>query len=450
MKTVGNQPSGDIVELSWDKARQELLGLNDELVRIIDEISPGRQFSLFKIKYTYGSEVVQKGQFQLPDSFGHLRQIGDSNIPESLQNKLSYNFGSNPVGVVLNKSAELYINLDDRIIPFAIIPPGKVFGTWKILDDGISHCPPRFSWDLTAGARTIFMLPKISKEVKHLKLCHDYLLASDKPASLLDHHKIFTEIASYPELKDVWSMDFLFFSGKWFEKIHSNDRRWDKFKQYLLSSSWKATEFWRNKFIWDLMYTRIQNRQGIKPSAYVSDLVKHLFTLSLGVLPGFVPAVDDSLAPVSLIQKAYIESYRLDDYIPVIMHPAHFHANLPQQRLYYSMAMPTAMELAPKSNERFSMLEYLFHTKSLLNKYLNEIHAGELGIGATPMCDIPSRVKFDYYHADVKEQKYREIVNSEEILGVDKVFASPVKGFEKNTVPPIKSSFFKGCVMLSS
>ncbi|OGT05808.1 MAG: hypothetical protein A2103_04935 [Gammaproteobacteria bacterium GWF2_41_13] len=439
-----------IEALNWSQARSYLHGLNDELANIIDELNPSKRYTIYKARYPYGSEILKNFIFQFPSHDGQFISIDDPRIPSALREDLGYNYNTNPAGILLNKAIEIYVEVEHRIVPFSVVYPGGVFGLWKILDiPPISHCPPQFCWGMTAGARSIFMLPQISEANAHSKLRKEFHINADKPRGFQDHQHVFTEIANSSIFPSPWSLDVLFFSKAWFEKIHTMDKAWLKFNHYMFQRGWHSSEFWRNSFIWDLTFTRIQSYRHLKPTPYISDIVKHLFTIGVGALPGFAPAMNDELAPISGLQQVYLDCYQLKNrYAPSIIVPAYFNAQKGVSPVYYSLQYPTAMELSPKTNRRQGVTNDLFAIKSLLNNYLLELSQHRLHLESTPIDEISKSLRFRYYHADVGEGKYSEIHNSRLLIKEDPRFSKALCD-QKEKIAAINSLFFKGCVQLS-
>ena len=122
----------DIKELTWEQARVKVAPLNPEFSQIIDRIAPDDRHTLFEVEYKFGDNMLKKNSKFLIPYNNNLLPISDNSLPKKLKAKLNYNFESNPVGMVVNNTFELFIEIDHRIIPFGIIPPGKVFGSWRI------------------------------------------------------------------------------------------------------------------------------------------------------------------------------------------------------------------------------------------------------------------------------------------------------------------------------
>ncbi len=121
-------------EVVWKEVRNEIWALNPELAKIIDEISPGKEFTFSKVIYPYGAEILRNAELNLPDENNELIPFRSNSVNAHIKEQLGYNFSSNPVAILLKNTIELSINLDERIIPYSIVYPGKLFGAWRILD----------------------------------------------------------------------------------------------------------------------------------------------------------------------------------------------------------------------------------------------------------------------------------------------------------------------------
>ncbi len=431
---------------TWEEVRDDIKKHDAELSKIIDALSPSKDCKFYITPYSYGDEIINKnGIFQIPTKQGLFVPIDHPGIPPFIKDQLGYNFSSNPVGISLDKSLELYINMDSKLIPFACIKPGKLFGTWKILDDEISHCPPTFAWGMTAGARNIFSLAKISESISHRRIVAKYETRADKPETFMDHGEIFRDIAAHPNFPGHWESRLVFFSKEWFEKLE--DTAWHEFHRYLLKKSWKSTEFWRNRFIWDLTFTRIRNKKNIRPSPHVDDIVKYLFDISVGAIPGFSPAVDEEFSPVFGLQDAYLNDYQLKEHLPIMMQPSQFSLGNNSEPVYASLQHLLPINLSLKNNIRASAIDILCQTESLLRKYLDEIQTGNLNIGTTPLSKIPESVEFEFFHNQTDQ--FSKIKENVEIPRLDSRFLL-VKGKTlSDRTFPFRSSFVQGCIKVS-
>ncbi len=428
---------------TWDAVREQVYTINPQFCAIVDALSPGSEFTLYKMAYPYGSKILKNGDLCLPTQ-GRMLSLRHADVSPTVKKALGYNLHSNPVSMVLSHSAEMYIPLEDRVIPHSILHPGDVFGLGSLFDGLISHCPPLFLWDMTAGARSVTMLSKISDTISHRRLIQTFQLNSSSPKNLLDHWSVFTELANNPKLGDPWETELLFFSQSWIDKL--KDKAWIGLRDYLRELAWQQSAYWRNQYTSNLIWTRIQHEEGLKPSPYVADIVKHLFAVGVSALPGFAPATDDTLGPFTRIQQAYFDVYRMKEYPPIIMQPEYF---LPKENncVYSSMQFLSAMELSPKSNDRSSTIADLYSVQSLVKKYLRGILDGEFNMTGSRLHTMAKNMSYQFYHSNAGE--YPGIMSSSDIPQHDARFAKILKQYPDASFP-ITGSFLRGCIGISA
>lgn len=436
----------NIHKVYWEDVRSTIKSLNPVLFKIIDKISPNKKFPLYKATYPYGYQILKNGKFYLPGNNDIPIALDDARIEKSIREDLSYNLPTIPVLIVLKKSLELFVTLHDRVIPYFLINPGNMYGVWKVLDaranQNTTHAPYNI-WDLTSGARSIFMLPKISETGGHNRLQKSFDFTLDKPDDLRDHWKIFTAIASHESFEDKWESEVLFFSKEWF--AHLDDPEWKELSHYLLDFNWACTEYWRSQFSWYLAFSRIHATRNITPNPYHVDIVKHLLAIGVGALPGFSPATNNNLGPMELLQKVYTDVYRLPEWSPIIMQPQSYDMRSPERPVYYSLQYPSAIELSPSSNKRSSVIEDTYMSCSLLEKYLQDLASGNFDIDSTTLHEITQLVKFDFYHSDTRN--YSKIKDNKLIPKTDKTFLD-ISYKHNNGEFPQNSTFLKGCVQI--
>ncbi len=436
----------NIKKVCWTDVRTSIKAINPNLFKILDKISPSKDFSFYKAVYPFGCQILKNGKFFLPAKNSELIDLADSRIEKNIREDLSYNFPTTPVFITLKKSLELFMTLHDRVIPYFLINPGNMYGVWKVLDKranrNVSHAPYSI-WDITSGARSIFMLPKISEKNGHNRLQKEFNFTLDKPEDLRDHWKIFTAIASSENCTDKWESEVLFFSKKWFENL--DDPALQEFTLYLLDFNWACTEYWRSQYSWYLAFSRIHSTRNITPNPYHADIIKHLLAISVGALPGFSPATNDDLGPITSFQKIYAETYRLPNWAPIIMQPQSYNMHSPTHPVYYSLQYPSAIELSPSANKRASVVEDAHMTCALLEKYLQDLASGRFNIDSTTLQEIAHLVKFDFFHSDVKD--YSKLRDNKLLPKSDIAFLEPpYKGICLEF--PHNSTFFKGCIRI--
>jgi len=252
---------------------------------------------------------------------------------------------------------------------------------------------------MTAGARSLCMLPKISEAAGYNKLRRAFQLQSEIPKNLLDHWKIFREISNHPDFGENWSLEVLFFSKKWFESL--NGKKWRDFKLYLFERAWEGSEFFRNQFIWDIASSFIQKQRGIKPGQSVIDTVKQLLFMGISALPGFAPGLNDEAAPIHKLQEIFTNVYQLKDYSPIIMQP-HIFSLKNSRSVYYSLQYPTSISFSPQSRENSTKIFTAYEIKSFLKKYLTDLRSDKLNLTGALIYELLEKVQYDFFHTDIK------------------------------------------------
>ena len=179
-------------------------------------------------------------------------------------------------------------------------------------------------------------------------------------------------------------------------------------------------------FVWELFLKRTL-ALDLKVNQYLINTIKHIDLVSRGIFPAFVPALDDTAAPIAHIEKAYITYYGLNDFMPIIMQPAHLENG---GAGYYSINFPTLLDWfeTPKYSTGISLVRQIKELCLILKETI-----------AAPQVD------FDFYH--INEDKQDGIKDSELILADDANFSKLARRF-KGMVFPKSAVFFKGCIKI--
>lgn len=432
--------------LNWEQARPYWLDRQPEFVELVDELSPDDKHCFYLATYPFGSEILQQGDFYLPGEDGGLIAINDQRLDPKLRRDLNYNLGSNPATFLLSNTLELFSPLSDRTLPLGgLISPGSIFGLSRVLTRSHKPNQPRFIWGMTAGARSLFMLPKVAEREKFKRLKRAFELTVDKPKALVDHWAVFREIANHKNFDQPWQSQMLFFSEAWFS--HLDDKRWQALSYFLYRYAWEQMDYWQNQFVWNLIFSIIQRETALRPSLFVVDTVKCLFGIAAGAAAGFAPAVDSSAGPIRGFQQAYQDIYGLKNYLPIIMAPAKFNLNAEKVRpVYYSLQFPTAIEFGPKSSKHSSLLTDLNDLRATVDTYLEALHSSHYHIEQTPLHLAIQQVKFDFFHTNVG--LYDKIREASCLAGEDEnLLAMQIEAEAKEF--PAAAAFFKGCIRLS-
>ncbi len=430
-----------IEELYWQDARDDIVAVNPDLAKVIDNMDPSKEYTLFRVRYPFGALILDEGRFLLPLVNGNIVSIDDPLVPKNTRARLAYN-RSNPAGVMINNAAELFMKLGEHVIPFSMMSPGKIFGLWRALDPQFSYHQEHV-WSICSGARSLLMMPKISDAISHRRLQREYGLRIAPAKNLHDQWQLFTELANRPQFPQPWHTEILFFSNTWFEE--KDDDAWIRFHHFLLRQSWYTAYFWRNQFIWDFIFSRAQVNRNLKPNPYLADTAKYLLAVGEGVAPGFKIATDDMAAPISTMQQIYLESYQLKNYAPLFMHLKHFDIHDYHHPVYYSLQYPTTSDFSLKSRRLSSAMEELREIRHIMRSVQAEILSGKLNMGNTPLYELANVVDFQYYHSD--KDQFGEISSSKNLPEHDPAIQSQLAKFPGRVFPET-SPFVRGCIRI--
>lgn len=424
----------------WADVRTDVAKVAPEFAQLVDAISPDNKFPLYKATYPYGQLIVQRGVCYYPTSTGELVAANNPKFERSIYQDLAYSEGRIPAGIVLKNSIEIAMPSIN-----SLFTPGHIFALWSRLQKSPQFHPGKV-FDITSGARSLFMLPNIGDEFHHKKLREKFKIHDKSPKDLYSQWKLFTDLTDDPGTKCNWQTELLFLSGSWLEKVFSNDKKWIYLSRYLYQLCWQKSAFARNKLFYDYAFSQMQQKRNLKPNPYVADTAKHLLTIALGAHPGFAPAIDNSAAPIDLLQKIFLDVYKLIKYPPTFMHPCRFSLDGLQRAVYYSLTFPTTLEFSPHCRKETNTLHDLQELAHLLNIYLEEIPKDYLNIDDTQFAYVAMNIKFDYYHHRKDREKFAQL--TEEMPKSDPNLISCPKGYSNHTFPTT-APFVRGCVKIS-
>lgn len=431
-----------IEKISWEQARPLVQQLLPKFAEIIDALNPNKKkLYLYQVKYPYGAMIVDHGVFQIPNSQGEIVPLSHATIPAQIKEDLGYS-GTVPMGLVTQRAIEAFMYVKDRVIPSSIVHAGHLISLWRVFEKGVSYHTGRF-WNITSGARSICMAPKITDSASHKALARQFHLQCEAPQSLFEQWKFFTQLANHSQFPTPWTSTVLFFPKHW---LNQEDSCWADFNRYLLDTVWQSSSFRRNQFIFDFAFSLAQEYRNLRPNPYLADTVRHLIALGSGAIPALSPAINDLAAPVSSLQQLYTNIYGLKKYTPVMLHAHHFSPFEPRAG-YYSFQMPTTMSFSPRSRKKTTTMSELQEVKHIMDIFLAEVLLGRLEVENTPLHELAKSVQFQYYHSDKDQSGI--ILPASEIESLDQNFNMVLDAAGRATFPEF-SPFLKGCVSISS
>jgi hypothetical protein len=431
-----------IEELTWQDVADRVKKVNFELYEIIEQLKPNKKLTLYRVRYPYGTKIIDNGKLNLITKAGEIIPISDERIPQAIREALGYR--SIPLGLVLKNSSEVCVEDSQHIIPLRLLSEGNLFGVFETLDPA-SHESSSAVTNLFAGARSAFMLAKISDTASHKRAVKEFELHAPLPKGLADHGTVFAEIGSHQRFKGKWENEILFFSQEWFKERNEN-AGWLRFIKYLHEIGWQQSQYWRTQtifgFSWKPLINAISDK-NIRPRPYIVDTIKHLIFMSTGTIPGFAPAgLDEKALPTKIIQDVYLNFYNLKSHSPIIMIPSHFIPGDSERSAYYSLSYPTLLEASFNPKQSSTMIEDMREIKLIMTSLQNRLQ-----IDFDPMFDFIKKIHFEYFTCETDIQG--KITPSTELPKLDKTFLNHEDNEEERTFPAL-STFLRGCIRISN
>ena len=416
--------ANNLQEVSWVQIREEVARINPELASIVDAINPNKKYKLIRATYQFGDYIINQGELFLPSGKSLLAL---KHQDSTLQDQLGYS--AIPLFLTLKNCNEVFIDTGSRIIPLNLFYPGSLLGLFETLDFMFER-KSRAKWSVTAGSRSIFMLPKINRldGLKQLRFAYG-LSSHTKIQNLRDHWDVFQQIAKRPNFSQPWQQEILLFTKEWF--VHQKDPAWFPFYQYLFKHGFSQAKFSIDKIQqaldWE-SFIDVSASRGLKPTPYLADQIKHIMLIASEKWPGFRPSDDDQVAPIQGIQEAFLNTYQLKQHFPAVMHACLLNADkgLP---VYCSLALPTLLEGSPNNESSATLMLTLRDIKMYLS-ILEEAAAEK------------SLIDFSYFH--VEPDKYQEILSSRHIPEGDRFFQQNFSQEFCHTSP-----FWRGCIRVA-
>lgn len=430
-------------KITWKEVREAVWQVNPSFAQMVDAVTPEGELALYKARYPFGSRIVDGSQIYSPYKDGSLIAL-ENDRAEFLTDILGYNHGNVPLGIVLDKSVELYIKSADHVIPFSFLRRGRIFGLWSSLNRRLSHVAPQV-WHMTAGAYDFFALAKLTDLPSYRKLSKARGVEQPLPRSLLAQGRMLTQVAQHKDFGTEWYTEVLFFPKECLEK---REGLWANFHLFLYEEAWGETAYWYNKVIFDNIFDSFVKelaREDIRVTPQAVDIVEHLIRIGLGVLPGFGPALDDEAAPVADLQQDLVKLYGLKYFAPTIMIPRHISKD-EKRYVYWSLQLPSHFESAPKAKTNTSTLSMLREVKYLLEQFCKAVLDNKIpAVVGTSFYDFIKTVRFDFFHS---EPDLREGIRPSSVMPKeDKTLIECMRKFGKRGFSEV-SPFVRGCIRI--
>lgn len=436
--------------VNWAEIDSEIKHALPHLHEIISALSPGNELRLVRARYPFGTKIFHRGTLYLPNGPNSSVPFDHRSLPSDVTELLNYS--CLPLGINLNKCVEAYKDLGTAIHPFVVLEPELTIGTWEYLagnDNGYKSNATTSNISLSAGARSIFMLPKITDSTSHKRLKKTFAIKSYPPKSYYDHAQLFGDLINGKDQKNNWFCHVIYFTQDWYDKLFS-DRQWSTLNSYIIQRSWLQSKAGRltplMDSIWFEFFQTVIN-SGRKINIYLLDTVQRIFYIALGVLPAMKPnSTDNRLAPIESIQQIYIEDYKLKKYYPTVMTPSLFDIRSPDPKpVYYSLQCPTV--ISESFYNPYSVMDDLVELRELNRLFCKVLEKVDLVIDGVSVSALSKLIKAEYFHTETYST--HEIMPTTAMVDGDPELiqfdGKPIQDRHFSD----KSHFVKGCVRIS-
>ncbi len=426
-----------VEELKWKEARKYMVHGCRELYKIFEEIDPTDQYTFIRICYPYGSLIMHNDELYIPYDGNLTISLNSPEIPQTLRAKLSYQ--SIPFGIITKNPIEIFREVGEHVLSIALSGPNKGIELGIFEYFGLTTC-----YSVTAGARSLFFVPKISKTRHHKKVTKHFHAKCIQPTNVFKQWYVFKELYNSEFFTTKWETEMIFLTKAWSDGLQKNKKSvaWEKLQAYLYKKCVEHSEFSRRKLILDI--AGVTSDPGFKPDSYIIDTLKHLIHIFLGSVVGMRPVINDYAGPINEIQKIYLEHYRLTQ-IPTMLYSYRFsfEENIP---VYYSMQVPTIIQANPSFRKAQTIIEDIRELIMLKPTIVRSY--GNIKINGALLHNLVRLMKLEYYHADLYSYG-KDIRPTNEIPLYDKDFLYCPFAANKSLKFAENGSYIRGCIKIS-
>lgn len=355
----------NLIKSSWREEKAEIQRVNSDLYKAICELGPPEDIPIYRAKYPYGAKMLDAGRLMIIDDSGNEVPVLSEKVPVEFQKDLTYG-PTFPMGMVLSKTIELYIETPIRPIPFCLFTPGQLFALNGVLNTQTSFGEGDF-WEATAGCRSTFLSTKFSNNKVMTKLERDFQITLYQPKNYYDHWGIFKALSN--AMESDWHVDVLYFPKQWFPDKPTI--AWKAFKCFLFECSWYKNRYWRNAHLHDLAYALLtQTSLNSKPNLFVNKVVKHVLETSVGMHPGFVFASNNSTIPLEMLTRLITEYHVTKEIYPTIMTQGYVERD---DFVYYSLLLQSHLDFTTSLTSSSRRVSDLYEIMKFISRLKHSI-----------------------------------------------------------------------------
>ncbi|QDP73712.1 hypothetical protein FOG18_13720 (plasmid) [Legionella israelensis] len=442
MYTAMDEGEG-IVRTTWDTVRDRFTKVDPRLANLIDGVSPNNKFPIYLLYFPYGMLKGDTNSSYLPLLNGEIAKLSEPGIDKNLSKDLGYGMHSSPLGIILDKFIEYFIEFDEQSFPYLISGPGTIFNKGILLTkNGHRNYSPNGILKATSGARTAFMLPSINSHNGINRLSKAINQELTTPRKIIEHFNLFKAINQHTNHQ--WRCCLAYFSENWITHM-LKDTAWVEIKNYILEGKSNKDSFNANSTYFDIFCSKAQKDRNIRISSpYLTNTAIHLIKVALGEYPGYVPATNEDILPLYNIQDLIADSFQLKK-TPTVMVPHSLIYEKEKTPVYYSLQYPTTPHFLTKKNERVTANQEIDIIHGILSKLISEMSKEDSLLAGTVFADISKNISFNYFH-NYPPRASKLIQNSRLLSDLDPRFTfNSRKSYQEFS---FEGQFLRGCIQI--
>jgi hypothetical protein len=310
-----------VERVEWRDVEKQIRAISPTLASALQAFATHKKrhstASMLVARYQYGQNIIggedHAASHVISPCGSGREQCADC------QELLSASLAGRPLGLVLSKSLETYLEFSEdtdlssppRIVPLRRMSAGDLFGSLEILQrirlmasGADSTYFPMLR--VSAGMRSVFVsLPLGGEDVGRMiraRLPKNILRSIKQPgddarlARAFDKDnwlflKTVGSAVAYEKPEDVWVSEVLFFPVNWLlERMLEGGRVADSSKDFALLLHEVASQYSNNLRTFHLQQSALSKLfRDLSAKAYVDRTVQHLLSIASGDFPGFAP-----------------------------------------------------------------------------------------------------------------------------------------------------------------
>lgn len=388
--------------------------VNVELARVLEKMNLGKEYYAYYAEYNYGDDISDDHNFYFP--FQNKLVIFED-LPLEIQHDFKRWKSAIPLGIVLDKTMEHYINRTDRTIPARFFRAGDCFG-YDFRMGNIEHVIALPLYSVMAGARSTFCMASLGNNKLFSPLKKYLNRTTTSPKNLYEQHTFFKELykAFYPE--NPWKLKLLYFPDNFMVSVQENPE-FQPLANYLLQQYWQVGEITRARTTHDYLSSEVfSNMKKYKPTPEpcITEAIRSFILIMINACFAYRPLINDAYLPLDTIQNILLNEYKIE-HRPIIFGPD---TSKNSSTLYYLLNYPSSM-LFSRSYARdastIKVLDLLHRmTKDFFDEMLSQRYA-EKSRNTFIISQIKS-TQIQHFHTHTHED-YKQILSIDNLKEFD-------------------------------